>query len=157
MRSLSFLILALALSVSSFAHLAASKIEVPTFTQVKTERVVIGSLADISARYENTNPITVIHILEFSTDVAPREPDLLQVRLCGDQTGRLDHAVHTNITVIYELASQSRLTGCLNLISSEPWQDSSTWQTVTFNSTHVTRSLRHGAFIQSIINGVFPK
>jgi hypothetical protein len=59
--------------------------------------------------------------------VAPREPALLQVRLCGDQIGKLEHAVHTNITVIYELASQSRLTGCLNLISSEPWQDSSTW------------------------------
>lgn len=154
MRSLSFPIFALALSASCFADLAASKPGVPTFTQVKSERVVIGSLADVSARYENGRPITVIHILEFKTDLFPEEPNLLQVRLCGDQNGRLEAVVHTNITLIYELASQSRLTGCLRLISSDPWQDSSPWQTVTFNSKHLTRSLYHGKSIQSIINHV---
>ena len=71
MRSLSCPIFALALSVSCFADLAASKPAVPTFTQLKTERVVIGSLADVSARYESGKPITVIHILEFRTDLFP--------------------------------------------------------------------------------------
>ena len=95
--------------------------ELHNYTQIKTKRVVIGSVGDISARYENGKPITVIHILEFSTDLFPLEPNPLQVRLCGDQSA-LEAAVHTNITLVYNPVSQSRLTGCLNLISSEPWR-----------------------------------
>jgi hypothetical protein len=155
MRSLWFPILALALSVSSSAELDASKPQLHNFTEVKTERVVIGSVADISARYENGTPITVIHILEFSTDVFLKEPTLLQLRLCEDQSGRLEPAVHTNITLVYNLASHNRLTGCLGLISSEPWQHSSTGQTLTFNPNKVKRSRQLDKSIQSIINGTF--
>ncbi|MBZ5667165.1 MAG: hypothetical protein LAO30_21500 [Acidobacteriia bacterium] len=126
-------------------------------TQVNTERVVIGSLADISARYENGKPLTVIHILEFKTDAFPNEPNLLQVRLCGDQSGALGPAVHTNIILAYDLASQSRLTGCLSLISSEPWQDSSKWRTITFNPSTTRRSTQRAKPIQDIINGSFDK
>ena len=157
MRSIWFLILALALSLSSLAELAPTKPELLNFTQVKTERVVIGSVADISVRYENDETITVIHILEFRTDLFTKEPALLQVRLCGDQSGKLEPAVHTNIALAYNLASQSRLTGCLSLISSESWADSSKWQTVTFNSNKAKRSIQLEKSIQAIINGAVTK
>jgi hypothetical protein len=100
-------------------------------------------------------PLTVIHILEFSTDALLKEPALLQVRLCGDQSGRLGPAVHTNITLVYDLASKNRLTGCLSLITSEPWQHSITRKTVTFNRHKVNRSRQLDKSIQNIINGAF--
>ena len=109
---------------------------------VKTKRVVVGSVADISTRYENGKPITLIRILEFSTDLFPLEPNLVQVRLCGDQ-GALEAAVHTNITLVYNAASHSRLTGCLSLISSDPFADGSQSQTVTSTSHTVKPSMRH--------------
>jgi hypothetical protein len=133
MRSLWFPILALALPVTSSAELSASKPELQHFTQIKTERIVIGSVADVTARYEHNEPITIIHILEFSTDAPPKEPTLLRVLLCGDQSSRLGPVVHTNITLVYNLASHKRLTDCLSLISSEPWQDSINSQVLTFN------------------------
>ncbi len=153
MRCLWFPIFALALSASSAADLTAPKPEPHNLTQVKTERVAIGSVADISSKYENGKPITVVHILEFRTDVFAKEPTLLQVRLCGDQSERLEPAVHTNITLIYDLASQSRPTGCLRLLSAEPWQDSSKWQTVTFTPNTIKRSVELEKSIQAIING----
>ena len=127
MRCLWFPIFALALLANSSAELTAPKPTLHNLTQVKTERVAIGSVADISPQYENGKPITVVHILEFRTDVFPTEPRLLQVRLCGYLSERLEPAVHTNITLIYDLASQSRLTGCLRLLSAEPLQDRSKW------------------------------
>jgi hypothetical protein len=105
-------------------------------------KAVVGSVADISTRYENGKPITLIHILEFSTALFPLEPNLVQVRLCGDQRA-LDAAVHTNITLVYNPASHSRLTGCLSLISSDPFADGSQWQTVTSTSHTVKPSMRH--------------
>ena len=129
MGSLWLQILAVALSVSSSANLTSHKHELYNRAPINADQVVIGSLADISLRYENGKPLTVIHILEFSRDVFPNEPTLLKVRLCGDQSGTLGAAVHTNIKLVYDLASHSRLTGCLTLISSEPWRDSSRWQT----------------------------
>ena len=105
-------------------------------------KAVVGSVADISTRYENGKPITLIHMLEFSTDLFPLEPTLVQVRLCGDQ-GALDAAVHTNITLVYNPASHSRLTGCLSMISSDPFADGSQWQTVTSTSHTVKPSMRH--------------
>jgi hypothetical protein len=109
--------------------------ELRNYTQVEAKRVVIGSVADVSVRYENGKPITLIHILEFSTDLFPLlEPNLLQVRLCGAHSA-LEAAVHTNIALVYNLESHSRLTGCLSLISNQPWQDSSRWQTVTLTPT----------------------
>jgi hypothetical protein len=99
----------------------ANSPELHNYIQVKTKRVVVGSVADISARYENGKPITLIHILEFSTGLFPLEPALLQLRFCGEQRA-LNAAVHTNITLVYNPASQSRLTGCLSLLSSDPSQ-----------------------------------
>jgi hypothetical protein len=52
--------------------------------QLKTERVVIGSVADISARYENGKPITVILILEFSTDLFTKDPELFSCACSGE-------------------------------------------------------------------------
>ena len=153
MRSRWLPILALALSISSSAEPVAPKPEVQTLTQAPTERVVIGSVADISARYENGKPITVIHILEFSADVFPKEPNLLQVRLCGDQGGQLESAVHTNVALVINPVSHSTLTGCLSLISSVPWKDGSKWQAITFNSDKVKRSIQLEKSIQAIING----
>jgi len=141
------------LSISSSAEPVAPNPQVRDLTQVQTERVVIGSVADISARYENGKPITVIHILEFSADALLKEPDFLQVRLCGDQGGRLESAVHTNTTLVVNPISQSVLTGCLSLISSEPWKGGSKWQAITFNSDKVKRSIQLEKSIQAIIHG----
>jgi hypothetical protein len=95
----------------------------------------VGSVADISRTYQNGKPIILIHILEFSTDQALNQPDLLEVRLCGDEHNTLASAVHTNITLVYALDSHSRLTGCHNLISSDVWHDDGKWQTaVPFKS-----------------------
>jgi hypothetical protein len=85
------------------------------------KRTVIGSLADGSVRYENGRPVTLIHILEFRTDVFPGEPKLSELRLCGDNSSILDSAVHTNVVVVYGLASASKLTGCLGLIRVDRW------------------------------------
>lgn len=153
MRSLLVSIVALALSVNSSADLAVSTRGMPDVTQMKRERVVIGSLADVSTRYDNAMTITVIHILEFSTDVFPGEPTLLQVRLCGDQHRSLELAVHTNITLIYELPSHSRLTACHNLTDSGPWHDGSKWQTVTFTPIHPRRNAQYEKVIRRIIHG----
>src|ERR1035441_7691081 len=91
------------------------------FTQVRTERAVVGGVADLSIRDDNGSLVTVVHVLELNTGLFPLEPNLLQVRLCGDLSGIFGPAVHTNITLVYELQSQSRLTGCLRLIRTEPW------------------------------------
>jgi len=123
------LVLTLALSAISTADPLTSTPELKAFTQIQTERVVIGSVADVFTRYDHGEPTTVIHILEFSTDLPLQKPRLLEVRLCGDQSGKLQSAVHTNITLVYNRASQTRLTGCLRLISSNPWRDSSNWET----------------------------
>ena len=120
------LIFTLAFPVSSCpGESAAPRRTSLNLKQIRTERVVIGSVADVSPRSENNRLITVVHMLEFRTDVPLKEPTLLQVRLCGDQSTRLEPAVHTDIMLVYELASPSKLTGCLRLISSEPWQDKS--------------------------------
>jgi hypothetical protein len=53
MRSLLIPIIVLSLLISSSADLAVSKSKVPNVAQMRPERIVIGSLADISARYDN--------------------------------------------------------------------------------------------------------
>ena len=133
MRSSWFLILALALAHTFSGEPTASTPHVKDFLQVQTERAVVGAVADVSITYKNNEAITVIYILDFSTDAFPKEPSLLQVRLCGDQSSKLGPAIHTNITLVYNLASQRKLTGCLDLISNRPWRDSSKWQTINFS------------------------
>jgi hypothetical protein len=133
-RSVYLTLLAVALlSVAVSAEQTTSKPGIHDFTHVMMNRVVIGSVADVFSNYRHGQPITVVLILEFATDDPLNEPDLLQVRLCGDH-GELEAVVHTNITLIYTLASQSRLTGCLRLISSEPWQDGSKWHIHDFQA-----------------------
>ena len=139
MRSFCFLFLASALSVSSSGKLVAPKPELQYSSHVNTQRAVIGSVADITSKYENGTLVTVVHILESRTDLFPREPALLQVLLCGNQASSLSLVVHTNITLVYNRASQSRLSGCLNLISIDPWQNHSNWQAVTFTSGKAKR------------------
>ena len=145
-------IIVLALSVSCVAEQAPATIDLHNFTRIQTERAVVGSVADISARYELGTPITVIHILEFSTDIPLREPNLLQVRLCGDQSRRLGPSIHTNITLIYNLASPTRLPGCLPLISSDSWQDDNKPHTATINPTPVKRSKQRDKSMQDIVS-----
>ena len=144
MRNLgSFLLLTASfVCAGSYSGPNASVPELSNCMQVKTKRAVVGSVADISTGYENGKPITLIRILEFSTDLFPLEPTLVHVRLCGDQRA-LDAAVHTNITLVYNPASHSRLTGCLSLISSDPFADGSQWQTVISTSHTVKPSMRH--------------
>jgi hypothetical protein len=143
MRAIWFPILALTSSIISYAGTDISTQVLLKPLQTKAERIVIGSLADISVRYESNKLITVVYVLDFSKDVFVQEPILLQVRLCGDQLAGLGPAVHTNITLIYDTASQSRLTGCLKLISSESWHDNSEWQTITFTPDNITNRSRH--------------
>ena len=74
MRSFCFLFLASALSVSSSGKLVAPKPELQYSSHVNTQRAVIGSVADITSKYENGTLVTVVHILESRTDLFPREP-----------------------------------------------------------------------------------
>jgi hypothetical protein len=125
MKSLWLVVLASTLSAGFSAEPAPSSAKKTyNFPQIATKRAVIGSVADVSLRYESGKPMTVIHILEFRSDRFPNDPKLLQVRLCGNQSASLEPAVHTNITLIYNTASRSRITGCLGLISNDPWKDS---------------------------------
>jgi len=91
--------------------------------------------------YSRVKPVTLLHILEFSTDRFPQEPDLTQLRLCGDHSPMLALAVHTNISVVYKLASSSRSTGCLSLISVRPWHDGGRWQTIVVDSIRMKQNL----------------
>jgi hypothetical protein len=94
-------------------------------------RLVMGHVDDLSATYENCAPITVIHILELCTDLLLKELTLLQVRLCGSHNERLRPTVLTNITLIYDLASNSKRTNCLRLIGSDPREGRNKWQAAT--------------------------
>jgi hypothetical protein len=66
-------------------------------------RLVIGSVDDLCATYENETPITVIHILEFSTNLLLTKPSFLLMCLCRDQDR------------------------CINTIGSELWEDTNKW------------------------------
>jgi hypothetical protein len=160
MRFLRIPIIVLSLLIRSSADLAVSKSEVRNVAQMTPERIVIGSLADVSARYDNGTTITVIDVLEFSTDTPLKEPNLLEVRLCGDQRNRLEPAVHTNVALTYLVASHSRVTVCHTLVSNVSWQDGSKWRTVTVTFTNTRRKRRdvkHERAIRSIGNAHFGK
>ncbi len=161
MRFPSYAILALTLSLCSFADLTLSKPDSTSLPHRTTQRVVIGSVADVTAKYENGQPITVIHILEFKTDPFPQEPEYLQVRLCGNQYEKLKPLVHTNISLVYNPISQTRMTGCLPLISTGSWHDDSRWQPVTFTlgltMTHSKRSVHLDKYLKRTINDTTTK
>src|SRR5438046_9883890 len=90
-----------------------SETSFPHFTSISTNRTVVGSLGDVSIRYDNDRQITIIHMLDFGSDMFPGGSDLLQVRLCGNQQAALEPFIHTNLLLTFNLASPSRLTGCL--------------------------------------------
>jgi hypothetical protein len=138
------------LSIGCLAESAMPKpgLREPRFAKTES-KTIIGSIADVSAVYENEKPVTIIHILDFSTDQGFGEPKLSQVLLCGNQSEKIEP--HTDISLTYNPASPSALTGCLSLLSAEPWQDNSRWQTVTWDKTKVKRSSDLEKFIQRTI------
>lgn len=133
MRPLWLGILVFALSANSFSKPTAPT-HVDRVIPVPTFRLVVGALADISANHARGTPVTFLHILEFTSNWTPQEPSLLEVRLCGDYSRDLAGSVHTNISVVYRLASASRSTGCLSLVSVQPWRDYSPWQTIVMDT-----------------------
>jgi len=137
-------VLVLVLSVSVTIQPPEHRPAARSLAEGAATQLLIGSLADVSVAYAAGKPTTVVHILDFKRDAFPQEPYFSQVRLCGDHSRELAVAVHTNIALVYGLASPSRSTDCLSLISVRPWQDDSKWQTVTFefNSAKNHRALR---------------
>jgi hypothetical protein len=103
---------------------------------------IIGSLADVKTTRDHGQPLTVLHILDFRTDAFPGEPDLLQVRLCGDWSNAFSGVIHTDISLVFDPASPSKSTDCQPFISLDPWQDDSHWQTITPNFMGAKRSIR---------------
>jgi len=139
MRPLWLAVLVFASSVNSFSKPAASRrggraIDVPA------TRLVVGALAEVSVDHAHGKAVTFLRILEFTSDWTPQEPTFLQVRLCGDYSRDLGASVHTNISVVYRLASSNRSVGCLSLVSVQPWHDGSHWQTIVIDSLRMKPS-----------------
>jgi hypothetical protein len=126
--------------------------ELPTFSRLTTRRTVIGSMADMATHYAHGRPITIIDILEFKTDSPLQQPHFVDVRFCGDGHAVFEPFVHTDVTLVYDLASRTRLTGCLQLISIDPWQDGTTRQAVILNPRKLKRSLQLDESLQGIIH-----
>ena len=153
MRALPSLVLALFVVIRATAvPIATAHQRFGFLTQLKTTHVVIGSVADILVDYQHAGVTTVMHVIEFSTDPFPNEPMLLEMRFCGGYSKQLEAAVHTNVTVIYDLRSPNRRSGCLRLISVEPWRDDSPWQTITLQGGAQKRRYVEIP-IQSIVDG----
>jgi len=136
-------LLIMAVSAALSATAAPPKAGLRAVSQAGSVRLVIGSLADVAATHEQSQAMTIIHILDFRIDAFPGEPDLLQIRLCGDWSNALAALVHTNIAFVYNQASPSKSTDCLPFISLEPWQDDTLWQTITPGFKRVERSMKH--------------
>ena len=134
--------LTIAISALLHATAAPSRSNPQTLARVASAQHIIGSLADVKAARDHGQPITVIHILNFRTDAFPGEPDLLQVRLCGDWSNAFSGVVHTDISLVFDPASPSKSTSCQPFISLDPWQDDSRWQTITPNFMGAKRSIR---------------
>ncbi len=99
-----------------------------------TTRTVIGSLADISVVTAHGKRVSSVDILVFSSNWTPNAPVPQAVRLCGDYDRELMPLVHTNVSMVYKLASASLSTGCLSLVRIEPWRDQSPWQSIVIDS-----------------------
>jgi hypothetical protein len=156
MRFLWIPILVVSLSPDSFAKLAGHNPPLRYLPRQKFARTVVGSLAAVSRTYGHGQAITLVHILDFRTDAFPNEPVLLEVRLCGDQTRALEQATHTNLAITYNTASKHRLTGCLELLRSDPWHDDSPWQTITFQPGLVERSTHRERLFQKFLTSDGP-
>jgi len=135
-------VLTIALSALLHATAAPSRSNPRPLARVASAQHIIGSLADVKATSDRGQSLTVVHILDFRTDAFPGEPDLLQVRLCGDWSNAFSGVVHTDISLIFDPASPSKSTDCQPFISLDPWQDDSHWQTITPNFMGAKRSIR---------------
>ncbi|MGA9507728.1 MAG: hypothetical protein WBV55_03680 [Candidatus Sulfotelmatobacter sp.] len=135
-------VLTIALSALLHATAAPSRSNPRPLARVASAQHIIGSLADVKATSDRGQSLTVVHILDFRTDAFPGEPDLLQVRLCGDWSNAFSGIVHTDISLIFDPASPSKSTDCQPFISLDPWQDDSHWQTITPNFMGAKRSIR---------------
>jgi hypothetical protein len=140
MKSSRSLFASLLFSVALHATNSSSKAASLGLTKLDTTRTVVGSLADVFIEYRHAQLISVAHILDFRTDDALKEPALLQIRLCGDQTSTLYPLVHTNLTLVYDASSPSRSTGCLRLLRAAPWQDGGPWPTIGLPRLPLSRS-----------------
>jgi hypothetical protein len=134
--------LTIAISALLHATAAPSRSTPQALARVASAQHIIGSLADVKATRDHGQLLTVIHILDFRTDTFPGEPDLLQVRLCGDWSNAFSGVVHTDISLVFDPASPSKSTDCQPFISLDPWQDDSYWQTITPNFMGAKRSIR---------------
>jgi hypothetical protein len=143
MPSLWVAILTLALHAGAFEQKASSAPELRQSFEVETQRVVSGSVVDASRTYESGQPITVIHILEFSANLFPMEPKPLRLRLCGNQNNEIQSAIHTNITLVYRPVSHSRLTGCVALVKIVPYIDNGAWRAIRLGSSTEKWSIQH--------------
>jgi hypothetical protein len=139
MRPLWLAILVFASSATSFSKPTAPT-PVDRAIHVPATRLVVGSLADVSVDQADGGPVTFLHVLEFTSNWTAQAPALLGVRLCGDYSRDLAASVHTNISIVYRLASSSRSTGCLSLVRVQPWHDDSPWQTIVIDSLRVKPS-----------------
>ncbi len=135
-------VLTIALSALLHATAAPSRSNPRPLARVASAQHIIGSLADVKTTSDRGQSLTVVHILDFRTDAFPGEPDLLQVRLCGDWSNAFSGIVHTDISLIFDPASPSKSTDCQPFISLDPWQDDSHWQTITPNFMGAKRSIR---------------
>ena len=135
-------VLTIALSALLHATAAPSRSNPRPLARVASAQHIIGSLADVKATSDRGQSLTVVHILDLRTDAFPGEPDLLQVRLCGDWSNAFSGIVHTDISLIFDPASPSKSTDCQPFISLDPWQDDSHWQTITPNFMGAKRSIR---------------
>jgi len=150
MRPLWLAILVFASSAGSFSKPTAP-MHVDRSIHVRTSRRVVGALADVSVDQAHGRPVTSLHILEFTSKWTAQEPALLEVRLCGDYSHDLAASVHTDISIVYRLTSPSRSTGCLSLVSVQPWRDDSPWQTIVTDSLHIKSSPRVQESIRNLV------
>lgn len=148
MRSFRLVTIVFALSATPLSKpTAPNHVDGVAFSHATT-RTVIGALSDISSDYAHGRPVTLLQVLEFTPNWTPLEPKLLRVPVCGDYSEDLTFLVHTNIRVVYRLASPSKSTGCLILLNIQPWRDDNRWQTIVFDSSRLSPNPKSGPEIQ---------
>ncbi len=91
-------------------------------------RTVQGAVEEVWVEHHRSKKLTVLLIIDFSTDVWWQPPRPTPLRFCGDRNSVLNNLVHANISITYSPASPSRSTDCLTLIKAEQLQDNSPWE-----------------------------
>ena len=134
LRRLSVLASLFVFSITLHAARAPSQPVLPWFTRLDTYSNRDWFARDVSTEYHHDQPISIVDISLRVRDRLDglKEPVLLQIRLCGNQSSALYPLVHSNLAVVYNTSSRSRSTGCLPLVSAAPWQNSTPWRTIGF-------------------------